>query len=177
MKRRFDTVLGNHWVALAAFSMGASLVLELAVTLEWSFQSCQRGGDGPAPAVFGAPLPYERWAGTSLEYDFVPWLYVFDILVLAALILLPMHRFTSRWAKGSHSRAHRMLGGVGALACVLVVGWKTLAVATFWHPLPSLPVLLGESIRELRPIRVTSARPYECRPSALSGFWFGSQSR
>ena len=62
------------------------MCLQSFYTVEWSFAYCSSQADGPASAVFGMPLPYIEWSGvSSMEYEFMPQVYVLNILLLLAL--------------------------------------------------------------------------------------------
>src|SRR5689334_18455159 len=71
------------------FTVGLVAAAEVVLKVEWSSRSCNDPQDGPVWAVFGAPLPYERFSGVSSEhYDFVPYLYLLNIVILSGLAWL-----------------------------------------------------------------------------------------
>jgi hypothetical protein len=113
----------RRWIVTIAFTMCLVMAAERLITIEWSFSYCNDPQDGPASAVFGAPLPYERWGGaSSLVYEFVPHFYVFNVLVLFC-ILLPIVRRTAEYlACRSLRMASRTIEVCGVLLCVLVIG-------------------------------------------------------
>jgi hypothetical protein len=78
--------LSNRWSSpLLAF--GVVICLESLYTIEWSYPYCLSPVDGPASAVFSVPFPYVRWTGvSSLEYEFMPLVYVLNIPALSALV-------------------------------------------------------------------------------------------
>jgi hypothetical protein len=165
----------TYWVAVGAFSLGLASLLELVVTIEWSFPICSNSWDGAAPAVFGAPLPYQRWAGASLEYSFVPQVYVLNVLLIAGLVLLIVHRLAAGVARRWPRQTKLTLGMAGLVLCVGLLGLGISVIGELLHPTASIAILPGESVRDLRPIRVAIGRHYSCRPSWLSGFWFHSR--
>lgn len=142
------------------------------MSVEWSFPGCSDAWNGAAPAIFGVPLPYERWAGSSLEYDFVPYLYAIDVLAIALVLLLVTRRVLAAVPRDFAPRIRRALGAIGIALGAASLAGKALSIATFWHPVASLPLLPGESLREIRPLRLTLTRNYSCRPSSLSKLWF-----
>jgi hypothetical protein len=162
----------SYWSAVGAFSSGLALLLESLVTIEWSFPVCSNPGDGATPAVFGAPLPYQKWAGASLEYSFVPQVYALNILLIGGLVLFVVHRFSAHLAKRWPRQTIGAIGGSGLVLCIGLLGLEISALGKLWHPTASLVTLPGESLGDLRPIRVTLGRHYDCRPSSLSAFWF-----
>jgi len=72
--------------AVGAFTCGLVLTGELLFTIEWSFPKCSAPWDGPSPAVFGAPIPYERWGGSSSEYVFIPRVYLLNVALLMVVV-------------------------------------------------------------------------------------------
>jgi hypothetical protein len=166
----------SYWIAVGAFSCGLALLLECTVTIEWSFPNCSSSWDGAAPAVFGAPLPYQRWAGASLEYTFVPHLYALNVLLIFGLTLFVVHGSTARLAKRWPRRTSLALFIPGMVLCIGLLGLEISALGGLWHPVASIETLPGESLRDLRPLRVTTGRHYDCRPSWLSAFWFAPKA-
>ncbi|MEZ4449331.1 MAG: hypothetical protein R3B09_07625 [Nannocystaceae bacterium] len=159
----------------ACISLGAVLLLDLLVTIEWSFPRCSAPVDGPLPAVFGAPLPYERWCGAlSLVYEFMPHVYVLDVAIFFAAIY-PLVRWALRRAPPRFSAA---LGGVG-VALVLFVGLiRAVDVASGeWDPVVSIDApSYDDHYGDYRPIDITTRRHTTCTPST---YWFpaGAPSR
>jgi hypothetical protein len=152
-------------------ALGVVMVLESLCSIEWTFPYCTSQEDGPASAVFGMPFPYVRWGGvSSLEYDFIPLLYVLNNLALLALAW-PLARrllrsFDARW------RSLRIaLGSIGlALALVVLAGIAELTGYGLWQPTTSLNPYGPDGYFDLRPLRFTWLDlHYECTPSET---WF-----
>src|SRR6187399_2755691 len=74
-------------LAALALALGASSLLEVLCTVEWSYPYCSNQDSGPAFAVTGMPLPYMHYSGvSSLEYLFMPHVYAANLFLLAALV-------------------------------------------------------------------------------------------
>lgn len=162
--------------AVGVFTCGLALTVELLCTIEWSFPNCSDPWNGPSPAIFGAPIPYERWGGSSLEYVFMPHVYLLNVALLMVVVFPFARGFSKVLARRWPQLTYRGLIASGLLLCIGVLGVQVLALGTFWHPVTSIADLPGDSWRELRPIRVTMGRHYHCAPSAISTFWFGSKA-
>jgi len=166
-----------HQTAVGIFALGVASTVELLFTIEWSLPNCSEPGDGASAAIFGMPIPYERWAGSSLEYDFIPYVYLLNVILLfgatlplaRALVVLAARRWPRPVLRG--------VGLFGTVLCLGVLGMRALGLGVVWHPVRSIVSLPGESWRELRPIRATMDRHYQCVPSALSPLWFGSETQ
>ena len=156
----------DRWSSfLMAF--GVVLCLEWLVTIEWSFPYCSSQEDGPAAAVFGMPFPYIRWGGvSSLEYDFMPLVYVFNALVPLA-IFWPLMRVVL-WSFGERRSGIRTtLGAIGlALALVVLADMTFLISIGAWRPTAYIGLYGQDTFFDLRPLRFTlNDLHYECTPS------------
>ena len=68
------------------FTAGSVIWLESLITVEWTYPYCLDQTDGPAYAAQGFPLPFWMWNGVaSLEYDFMPHVYVLNAVILFLL--------------------------------------------------------------------------------------------
>jgi hypothetical protein len=163
------------WTA-GVLAFGLAMTIDRVATLEWSFPYCNDPQDGPAAAVFGVPIPYQRWNGfSSLEYHFAPHLYVLNIL-LVALALFPALRHAMRRVAPLQSRlGDRVLRSAGVLLCLgnFAVTYVALA-GGLWRPVLNIGHSPGRAYSEYRPVRLTSTRHYDCTPSR---FWFGPLNR
>lgn len=158
-------------VAIVLFTLGATLAAERVFTLEWSFPYCNDQSDGPAWAVFGAPIPYERFAGNSLEYNFVPLFYLLNVIVAFA-IALPLVRWTVEHFARRWPRAilYSSISISGLVLCVVMSARHSLLIGTgLWRPVASIVIPPYDSYRVLRPVRISLGRHYGCVPST---FWF-----
>jgi Na+/proline symporter len=164
----------NHrlrWIVVIVFTMCLVMAMERVATIEWSFAYCNDPQDGPVSAVFGFPFPYERWSGaSSLLYDFVPHLYVLNLLILFGIALPIVSRTAEYLARRSPRRVYRAFAVWGVLLCALVTGRLALVLATgFWDPVASIEKPPYDSYGGLRPVGVSFDRHYDCTPSK---FWF-----
>lgn len=161
----------RRWIVTIAFTMCLAMTVERLVTVEWSFAYCNDPQDGPISAVFGAPLPYERWWGvSSLVYEFVPHFYVFNVLVLFGILLPVVHRIAEYLARRSPRAAYRAIKVCGVLLCMLVIARHALVLAAgLWLPVASIEKPPYDSYNAFRPVGVSFERDYDCTPSK---FWF-----
>ncbi len=154
------------------FTLGVVAAAEMLITVEWSFPYCNDPQDGPASAVYGMPFPYERWSGaSSLQYDFVPHLYILNLAVLCAATWPLFRRLSRRWPDLSDRR----MAAVGLGLFILVGGWHGFCLSSnLWSPVLSLERAPYDSYCELRPVGVAliMGRHYDCSPSS---FWFGPE--
>lgn len=165
----------GRWRASALFAAGVVMAVERFLTVEWTFPYCNDPQDGPASAVFGAPIPYERFSGFSLEYDFVPHFYVLNIIVLAGIALPVIHGTAAYLARGFSGGVYRLLAQCGLLLGAAVCARHALVLFLgLWHPVASIEHLPYDSYRELRPVRISLGRHYDC---SRSTFWFGPKWR
>jgi hypothetical protein len=152
------------------------MTIDRVATLEWSFQYCTDPQDGPPSAVFGAPLPYERWNGvSSLQYEFAPHLYVLNI-VLVSIVLFPAVRYALVSLGRRPGRlAYRLLKLTGVLLLLTNLASACFALAGgLWQPVFDISHPPYDSYTEFRPVRATLHRHYDCTPSS---FWFGPHWR
>lgn len=148
--------------------LGLALWLEALGTLEWSFPYCHNAEDGPLSAVFGFPLPYTRWSGvSSMEYDFVPYFYLLNVLIYAAPLV-----WAQRWLLRGRPRwvglVAQVVGGV-----VVAAGVARASVFLFfslWVPAFSISMPPYDHLYDLRPVGWVDRPHYACTPSE---FWFG----
>jgi hypothetical protein len=152
---------------------GIVLWFEDMVTIEWSYPYCMSQEDGPAYAALGMPLPYWMWNGVvSLEHDFLPYVYILNV-VLLCLLFFPIIRWV--WDRVIAGRSPLLRSLIGAVGCILVIGHVALTVlavsAGYYRPTTSLGLEGYNSYREFRPVRVGLYRSSaaDCTPSP---FWF-----
>ena len=160
----------DRWSSfLLAF--GVVMCLESLCTIEWSFPYCSSQEDGPAAAVFGMPFPYIQWSGvSSLEYDFIPLVYVLNVLALLALAW-PLTRLLLRFFVERRNGIRIVLGTIGlAVALVVLAGIAFLIGVGVWQPTASIRLYRQDTYFDLRPLRFTiNDLHYECTPSHA---WF-----
>jgi hypothetical protein len=163
--------LGSWLARHAALLLSAGLVplVERLVTVEWSYPYCNDPQDGPATAVFGFPLPYQRFSGAaSFLYDVMPHAYALNVVLMLALFYPVTRLVVSAVRRRWSTRGLRVAGALGLASCLLVACSWTLDL---WMgdevPVRSIATRYGE-LGEMRPLAV-STRHYDCTPSAR---WF-----
>jgi hypothetical protein len=151
---------------LALLSLGLASVFESLVTLEWWYPACGVAGDGPAAAVFGLPLPYVRFSGvSSMTYDFMPHVMALDVLLLAAMILVPLAAVVSRLSQQRARRVRLLAWALGATLTTARLGWLALLLSVgSFRPVVSIGLPPYLSYAELRPLRLVSSWHYDCQP-------------
>lgn len=121
--------------------------------------------------MFGLPFPYIQWGGvSSLEYDFMPLAYAFNILALLGLFW-PLTRMLLRSFGGRWSGIRPALGAAGlVLALVVSAGVALLIDSGAWRPTAYISLYGQDMYFDLRPLRLTlNDLHYECTPSQA---WF-----
>jgi len=156
--------------APALFSVGLASIVEVLITVEWSFPCCESPScDGPLSAVFGFPFPYVRWSlASSLQYLVLPHVYLANVGMLSLLTYFLVRRLVP--AEPGSPRRLRM-GLLGLTLCTVVVAWRIfLLEGSSWLPVRSIE--LAESYREFRPVGLSLDAHYQCTPSE---FWYGTR--
>lgn len=147
------------------------MCLQSFYTVEWSFPYCSSQADEPASAVFGMPLPYIQWSGvSSLEYEFMPLVYLLNVLLLLALAL-PIASLLLRRLPVRLSRIRTGLGLAGLTVALVVTAVVAHLVSIgAWRPTWSLAHPGYYKYADFRPIRLTTNDlHYDCTPSPS---WF-----
>lgn len=159
-------------VAPALLTTGLVVWLEGLITIEWSYPYCVNPSDGPAYGAYGMPLPYWMWNGVaSLEHDFVPHVYVLNIVILS-LLLFPLVWWIWKRLFGERpTLTKKILASFGALLLIIHVALTSLMIWMGWYwPTTSLSSSY-RSYSEFRPVRIGRMRGNApvCEPSR---FWF-----
>lgn len=153
-------------------AVAAALVVDRALALEWTFPYCSDMWDGPSSAVFGMPLPYERWSGaSSLVYDVMPHAWLLDLLLLSLLAYRP-----ARWVwMRAPRRIQRFLGGTAAAVSLVSLAFVLQSIrdgrVSFVHSIAFPPY---DTFAKYRPVALVVGRHHDCTPSA---WWFGDRSK
>lgn len=162
-----------HRYAPILLTAGLVVWIESLVTIEWSYPYCLDRSDGPAYAPQGMPLPYWMWNGvSSLEHDFVPHVYILNIIILCLLLFPAIRWMFDRLVSRESNRVRTAIGVVGAILLVSHIALTILLVSIgFYRPAVSLES--GEYYRysDFRPVRFGLYRSSasDCTPST---FWF-----
>ena len=162
-----------HRYASIWLTAGLVVWIESLVTIEWTYPYCLDRSDGPAYAAQGMPFPYWMWNGVvSLEHDFVPHIYILNILILG-LLFFPVVRWIGDRAIFRDAKWLRTgIGAAGAILLLVHVALTLFLVSVgFYRPTTSLS--LGDYYRytDFRPVRfgLYSSNATACTPSK---FWF-----
>ena len=159
-----------RWASLV-FAVGLTMVAEIFFTVEWSTPACNDPQDGPVRAVFGAPLPYERFSGaSSLQFNFMPHVYVLNILLLSGVAWVCIHAVARRVVPSAPRLVPSTMAVLGCLFSGAALALHvTTVVKQYWIPVTSVSNPPDESYFDMRPVGLTSLRHYDCTPSR---FWF-----
>lgn len=156
----------REMVPLAVASLGLASALEACLTIEWWYPYCSVQDSGPAPAVFGAPLPYARFAGSSLTFEVMPHIVAADVALIAGVIGLLLAVLV-RHAREERRRLLRpiayVLGTtllVGRVA-IVSLGFCTGALRPEWSIAHSP---FDGDYYDYRPMRVATEWHYDCAP-------------
>ncbi len=157
--------------AIVLFAVGLVFWLEAFFTVEWSSPYCTSQEDGPTFAAFGLPFPYMRFTGvSSLEYLFMPQVYLLNIILLSAISFPCIRWAFARFSLAIQSRHLFLIGTVGLLLLlsrVMVIGF--LLTAGLLRPTPSIGSG-HEPYTDFRPVGFSlQDGHYQCKPSR---FWF-----
>ena len=152
--------------------MGLASFIEAVITIEWSRPYCSNQQDGPAYAAFGLPLPYQVYGGvSSMEFDFMPHIYLFNVAVLS-IVLLPLVRLAlERFVPIGRDRWRDVIGGCALMLCIAFAATMLFSVGQGWlRPVISIGDDRYGSYFEFRPVGVAArAALVSCKAST---FWF-----
>jgi hypothetical protein len=147
------------------------LVFDAVFTLEWWYPYCNHPYDGPAAAVFGFPLPSQRFAGSSLTYATMPHVYALDLVLVGLVVFPPVRWLLRRLARLRVVAA--AVAGCGLAFALLSVAFLALVVHVTWVPVRSISGVFIEDYRDLRPAGLGGIH-IECTPSE---YWSGPRRR
>lgn len=157
--------------ATILLTVGSTIWLEFVFTMEWSSPYCMSQEDGPGYAAFGMPLPYMQFGGaSSLQYEFMPHIYLLNLVVLCATVFPAIRWTLGRFATATATR-WRLVAGVAGL--VLIAARISLLVLAISIKMLNPTFSIGddyEPYSELRPVGFSlHDGHYECKPSP---YWF-----
>ena len=160
-------------IAPMLLTTGIVVWAEGLITIQWTYPYCLDQSDGPAYAAQGMPLPYWMWNGVaSLEHDFVPHIYVLNIVILS-LLLFPLVWWIYKRLFGQRPAWTKTVpAAFGALLLVSHVALMALMIWMGWfRPTTSLSREGYWSYSEFRPVRIGGYRGNApvCTPSQ---YWF-----
>jgi hypothetical protein len=154
-------------------TIGLVLWLEAVVTIEWSYPYCLSQEDGPAYAARGMPLPYWMWNGVaSLEHDFMPHVYILNVIVLCLLMFPSVRWILNRFISPRLKWLRVVIGAVGCLLLLSHVALTVLGISTgYYRPEISLGLEGYYRYADFRPVRFgfIKSSAADCTPSR---FWF-----
>jgi hypothetical protein len=152
---------------------GIVLWLENLITIEWSYPYCLSQSDGPAYAAYGMPFPYLMSTGvTSLEYEFMPHVYILNVIVLSLLILPAARWVLKRVVPRESTLLQGAIGGVGCLLLSANFAFIILGLSIgYLRPTTSIGLEGYYSYSDFRPVRagLNGSGAASCTPSPA---WF-----
>ncbi len=155
--------------AAILLTVGLTMWLEFTFTMEWSSPYCASQEDGPGYAAFGMPLPYMQFGGaSSLEFEFMPHIYLFNLIVLCAIVFPVIRWALDRSSLTSSTR--RWFAVAGLVLLVARASLLTLAISIgMLNPSVSIGTL-HEPYIDFRPVGFClHDGHYDCKPSP---YWF-----
>ena len=118
----------SAWVAGFAWAMSLSFIFVEFVPFAWWHPYCDRMDDGPGYFGYGLPFPFRAFSGvSSLEHNFLPFVYLLDLVVMMAL-LLPKTVLVARKTRAMSRIGAYSLAMVGALLVVVLVWINAWAI-------------------------------------------------
>jgi hypothetical protein len=122
----------SAWVAGFAWAVSLSFILVAFVRFAWWHPYCDKMDDGPGYFGYGLPFPFRAFSGvSSLEYNFLPSVYLLDLVLMTALFLratIPVARKVRALSRiGAYS-----LATVGTLLVVVLVWINAWAISNHW---------------------------------------------
>jgi len=120
------------WAAGFAWAVSLSFIFVELVPFTWWHPYCDRMDDGPGYFAYGLPFPFRAFSGvSSLEYNFLPFVYLLDLVLMMAL-LLPRTIFVARKVRAISRVGGYSLATVGTLLVVVLVWINALAISSNW---------------------------------------------
>ena len=127
------------WAAGLAWAVSLSFILVALVPFAWWHPYCDRMDDGPGYFGYGLPFPFRAFSGvSSLEYNFLPWVYLLDLVLITALFL-PKTILVARKVRAMSRLAAYSLATVGILLVAVLVWINAWAISNqLWIPSQTL---------------------------------------
>ncbi len=160
----------SHYGALL-LTVGLTIWLEFILTMEWSSPYCMSQEDGPGYAAFGMPLPYMQFGGaSSLQYEFMPHIYLLNLIVLSAIAFPTISWTFDRLSLTVSTRWRTVAGVVGLVLLAARISLLMLSISIKML-IPTLSI--GDHYEpyvDFRPVGLCLHDGYyECKPSP---YWF-----
>ena len=120
------------WAAGLAWAVSLSFILVAFVPFAWWHPYCDRMDDGPGYFGYGLPFPFRAFSGvSSLEYNFLPSVYLLDLVLMMALFL-PKTILVARKVRAMSRFGAYSLATVGTLLVVVLVWINAWAISNHW---------------------------------------------
>ena len=117
------------WAAGFAWAVSLSFIFVGFVPFAWWHPYCDRVDDGPGYFAYGLPFPFRAFGGvSSLEYNFLPFAYLLDLVLMTALFL-PIILVVARKVRAMSRIGAYALATVGTLLVVVVVWINAWAIS------------------------------------------------
>lgn len=154
-----------HRYATELFTVALITFCEMFYTIEWSSSYCANQSDGPTSAAFGIPFPYWHFGGSSsLEYDFMPQIYILNIVVLW-VILFPLIRWIINFLV-TNKKYKTILGFIGLS---MIFCRAALFIFLLFIGVNNPTLTIGDSSEpyfDFRPVKfISSDGHYDCTSS------------
>jgi hypothetical protein len=112
--------------------LSLSFIVVEFVPFAWWHPYCDRMDDGPGYFAYGLPFPFRAFSGvSSLEYNFLPFVYLLDLVLMIALFL-PKTLLVARKVRALSRIGTYSLATVGMLLVVTLVWINAQALSNHW---------------------------------------------
>lgn len=145
------------------------LIWLINYTFQWTYPYCNSGGDGPARAAYGFPLPFlQDQFVPSFSADIMPHVLLLNVAVLAALAY-PIMGWAVKWLS-SAGWIVGVLIAVPGLLISIAMALAPFAIAFAFQGTDAVISISGYGGRywDYRPVGIVFES--DCHPSE---FWFG----
>ena len=119
----------SAWAAGFAWAVSLSFIFVGFVPFAWWHPYCDRMDDGPGYFAYGLPFPFRAFSGvSSLEYNFLPFAYLLNLVLMTALFL-PTTILVARKVRAVSRIGAYSLATVGTLLVVVFVWANAWAIS------------------------------------------------
>jgi len=124
--------LNYAWAAGFAWAVSLSFIVVEFLPFAWWHPYCDNMDDGPGYFAYGLPFPFRAFSGvSSLEYNFLPLVYLLDLVLMTALFLPTTIRVARKVRAMSRIGAYS-LATVGTLLVAVLVWINAWAISDHW---------------------------------------------